>query len=141
MSWVTLSSTHVLARLTTDERDAFEAVGEDSSTDKLAGIIAQVTALVRTKVASCAQNTMGPAGTIPDGCIYHAVSLCRAGLVASQPTQEGVTDPRAVETREANRFLDQVAKCDVLIEAPDGGFPGETADATPSYGGKCLMDF
>jgi hypothetical protein len=141
MSWVTLSSVHVLARLTTDEKDSFEAVGESASTDKLTGIIAQVTALVRAKVASCSRNTLGAAGMIPADCLYHAVSLCRAGLVASQPTMEGVTDPRAVETREAHRFLDQVAKCEVLVESPEGGYPAEAAAAVDSYGSKCLLDF
>ena len=132
MSWVTLSSVHVLARLTTDERDAFEAVGEAASTDKLGGIIAQVTALVRSKVMSFSANTAGADGTIPMGALYHAVSLCRAALVAAQPTMEGSTDPRAEETRQAYLYLDQVAKGEVLVTL---------SEATGVCGGESLMEF
>ena len=141
MSWVTLSTAHVLARLTTDERDAFEAVGETASTDKLGGIIEQVTALVRSKVASFSGNTPGEDGTIPPGALYHAVSLCRAALVAAQPTMEGSTDPRAEETRQAYLYLDQVAKGEVLVTSPEGVFPAVIAESTGSYGGKSLFDF
>ncbi|MCW1887714.1 hypothetical protein OKA04_23455 [Luteolibacter flavescens] len=137
MSWVQLTSTHVLARLTTDEKEAFEAVGEDTSTDKLSGIIEQVTSLVRSKVASCSSNTMGPAGTIPSGSLWHAVSLCRAGLVAAQPTMEGQTDPRAAETREAYRYLDQLARCEVLADVPEV----PPVPVSGSWGSKPLMDF
>jgi len=141
MSWVTLSTAHVLARLATDERDAFEAVGEAASTDKLGGIIEQVTSLVRSKVMTFSANTPGVAGTIPADALYHAVSLCRAALVAAQPTMEGSTDPRAEETRQAHLYLDQVAKGEVLVSAPDGGYAVTTAEATGSYGGKPLFDF
>ncbi|MCW1926283.1 hypothetical protein OKA05_27260 [Luteolibacter arcticus] len=141
MSWVALSSTHVLARLTTDERDAFEAVGEAASTDKLSGIIAQVAALVRSKVATFSGNTPGDEGTIPAGALYHAVSLCRAALVAAQPTMEGSTDQRAEETRQAYLYLDQVAKGEVLVTSPDGVYPVTVAEATGSYGGKVQLDF
>ena len=141
MSWVTLSAAHVLARLTTDERDAFEAVGEEASTDKLGGIIGQVAAPVRSKVASFSGNTPGEDGTIPAGALYHAVSLCRAALVAAQPTAEGSTDPRAEETRQAYLYLDQVAKGEVLVTSPEGEFPVAVAEATGSYGGNASLDF
>lgn len=133
MSWIALSAEHVLARLTTDERDAFEAVGEVASTDKLGGIIVQVTGLVRSKVLSFSGNTAGAEGTIPTGALYHAVSLCRAALVAAQPTMEGSTNPRAEETRQAYLYLDQVAKGEVLVSSPEG--------AGGVCGGSGLLNF
>lgn len=141
MSWVAITIADVLARLTTDEADGLQLVGETAQTDKLTPIIAQVTGYVRSMVASCSRNTMGTAGLIPEDCLYHAVSLIRAALVTAQPTLEGVTDPRGEETKAAHLYLTKVAKCEVAIADPDGTYPWEAAESVGAYGGDCSLDF
>lgn len=141
MSWTTLSSSHVLARLSTDEKDALETVGEDASTDKLTDICSQVSGLVRSKVATSGRNTMGTAGTIPADALFHAVTIARAALIAAQPTREGVTDPRAAELAAAHKYLDAIAEGKVTVADPSGSYPGESAESTDTYGGAELLDF
>lgn len=141
MSWVAITIADVLARLTTDEADGLQLVGEDAQTDKLTPIIAQVTGYVRSMVASCSRNTMGTAGLIPADCLYHAVSLIRASLVASQPTFQGESISRADEKKSAEKFFEKVAACEVAIADPEGTYPWEAADSVGAYGGDCSLDF
>lgn len=140
MPWITLTEEDVLARLSNDERDALEAAGEEEGAEaRLPGIIRQVISLIWGKVAACADNRgrMGSSGTIPEECLFHATTICREALVASQPTPEGVTDPRKEEIRQAHLFLDQVAACKVAIADNSGNFPGEPIDTGISSFGGC----
>ena len=141
MSWTTLSKSHVLARLSSDEKEALELVGEQASVNKLAAICEQVTSLVRSKVATCPANTLGTAGTIPADSLFHAVTIARAALIAAQPTREGVTDPRAAELVAAHKYLDAVAECKVAISDESGNYPSAAAESSPTYGGAELLDF
>lgn len=137
MSWITLAAPHVLDRLSTDERDAIERAGEDSSTDRLAGIVTQVTAMVRGKVATCSENLakMGAAGTIPDELLWAAATIARDSLVASLPVSESDSEERKAEKRRADELLDQAARCELRIEDPDGALPEADDDGAGDYGG------
>jgi phage gp36-like protein len=143
MPWITITDNDVLARITDDERDSIEEVGESgvSPAKRLPGIIRQVTAMIRGKVAACSDNRgrLGPSGTIPEECLYHACTICRDSLVASQPTPEGVTDPRKEELRQAYAYLNQVASCEVAIADNSGNYPGEPIDPLPPAIGGCPL--
>lgn len=140
MSWITLAESHVLDRLSTDERDAIEAAGEDSSTDKLAGILTQVTALVRGKVATCDENLpkMGADGTIPDELLWAAATIARDSLVASLPVSESDSEERKAEARRANELLDQAARCEMRIEDSNDTIP---ESGVGDYDGDALLTF
>lgn len=143
MSWITLAASHVLDRCSTDERDAIEAAGEDSSTDKLAGILTQVTALVRGKVATCSENLakMGEAGTIPDELLWAAATVARESLVASLPVSESDSEERKAEMRRANDLLDQASRCEIRIADSDGEIPESEDGGAGEYGGSSLLEF
>lgn len=125
-------------RLSEDERSAYEAAGEDGSAlPRLPGILSQITTLIRGKVAACDKNRgrMGAAGTIPEECVFIGATLAREALVASQPTPEGVTDPRREEIKQAHSFLDKIASCDVAIADDSGNYPGEPIDTSQALWG------
>lgn len=143
MSWLALTSDHVLDRLSSDERVEIEEAGESTPADRLTGIIEQVINLVRGKVASCDENLqkLGPSGEIPEETLWAAATVARDSLVASLPVAESETDSRREEGRKAHSILDQVAQCKIRIEGPDGAIP-ETADGGGGvYGGSPTMSF
>jgi hypothetical protein len=143
MSWITLSEDELLARLSSTELDSIQSAGETTPTDRITGILSQVTELVRGKVATCAENLalMGPAGTIPSELQWAAVTIARASLIASLPISNGETDPRQEEFREATRQLDAAARCELKIASEDGSLPGAADGGAGSYGGMPLLDF
>jgi hypothetical protein len=147
MSWLAITSDHIKARLSNDELCAYVDAAQpaESGVDAIAGIIAQVTAMVRGKVASCRANLakMGSAGTIPSECLFAACTIARDALVGSLPLSEGSTEVRREELRKAHEFLTSIASCEVTIESPDGTIPEAVQSSTsyPSYGGAALLDF
>lgn len=148
MSWITLTTDHIKARLSLDEIAAYtDAAGQndEGGVDILAGIIGQVTGLVRSKVASHRENLpkMGTAGTIPDECLFAACTIARDSLPATLPLSEGATELRKEELRKAHQFLDDVAAGKVRIEDAAGELPeADTSETTsPTYGGSPLLDF
>lgn len=143
MSWITLTEAHVKARLATAELEEIEEAGEVESTDRLAGILTQVTALVRGKVLTCDENLakVGDSGTIPEECLWAAATIARDSLVASLPVAESETSPRQEETRKAHSILDQVASCKLRIEGPSGSLPEAEDGGAGEYGGAELLGF
>ena len=104
MAWITLTSEHVKDRLAFDELNAIEATGGGDG-DRLTGILAQVTSLVRAKVAACDDNSIGDAGTIPEECLHAAATLAKHDLRATLPsTGLDESDLRADEYRAAQDF-------------------------------------
>jgi hypothetical protein len=146
MSWIALTPAAIQARLAKDELESYLDAGEHAADglDALGEIIAQVTAMVRGKVASCRDNLskLGPAGTIPDECLFAASTIARDALVGSLPLSEGSTELRREELRKAHDFLDSVARCEVRIEDATGEI-AEAAQGTAasSYGGSPLLNF
>lgn len=138
MAWIALAESHVMDRLPEGERVALEAAGEaDSAPARLPGILSQITSLIRGKVAACDKNRgrMGAPGTIPEECLFVGATLAREALIASQPTPEGVTDPRREEIKQAYAFLDKIASCDVAIADSSGNYPGEPIDTAQALWG------
>lgn len=147
MSWIAITADHIKARLAGDELASYVDAAQpaESGVDAIAGIISQVTAMVRGKVASNRDNLpkMGPAGTIPDECLFAACTIARDALVGSLPLSEGATEVRKEELRKAHAFLDAVAAGDVRIETPEGTIPesDSTSQSSPVYGGSPMIEF
>lgn len=143
MSWAALAESDILDRLTSDELEAYEAGGELTTRDRMTGILAQVTELVRGKVASNDENLakMGNAGTIPSETKWAAATIARNSLVASLPLIEGNTDARKEEMTRAFAILDQAADGTLRIASPDGTIPETTNGGAGSYGGNALLNF
>lgn len=140
MSWITLTTDHIKARLAEDELLAIEATGGGTG-DRLTDIITQVTSLVRSKVAACHKNDeLGPSGTIPEECLHSAATLAKHDIRSSLPTtgsaDEG--DLRREEYRSAMDFLNDVASCKIGIETPSGNIGGR---ASGCYGGDLKYQF
>lgn len=143
MSWAALSQSDVLDRLTSDEKDAYQEGGETITRDRMTGILAQVTELVRGKVASNGENLakMGNAGTIPSETKWAAATIARNSLVASLPLVEGNTEARKEELTRAFAILDQAADGTLRIASPDGTLPETTNGGAGAYGGSALLNF
>ena len=140
MAWITLTVDQVRDRLAFDELGAIEATGGGDG-DRLAGILLQVTALVRAKVGACDDNPLGDAGTIPEECLHAAATLAKHDIRASLPSTglEDEGDLRKDEYRAAQDFLSDVAACDIGIEKPDGSYIG--GGDTGCFGGDPLYKF
>lgn len=121
------------------ELDAIEQTGGGPG-DRLTGVIAQVTAMVRGKVAACKSNTLGGAGKVPEECVYAAATLCRHALRSTLPlmASEAELDTRSAEFAAAMDFLNKVASCEVAITDDEGPVSG--ADSG-SYGGDAKWAF
>lgn len=138
MTWRPLTETDVLDRLADEEKSSYEEAGEsDGATPRLPGIMTQVTELIRGAIAQNSSNYLGEAGTLPTGAIFHAATLCRQSLVASQPTVEGETTPRQREESAAWDYIKRIQ--DGKITFTDVTPPREASGG--EYGGKCYMEF
>ncbi|MGE9267640.1 MAG: hypothetical protein ACQKBY_06050 [Verrucomicrobiales bacterium] len=140
MSWIALTPAHITSRIAAEELATIEAVGGGSG-DRLSGILDQVTALVRAKVSACHRNTLGPAGTIPEECLWAAATIAKRSLRGTLPST-GDEDEKKIrddEWREATRFLDSVASCDIGIA--DDGDDQAGGFASGCYGGETYQTF
>ena len=141
MAWVTLAQTHILARMTENERANYEKSGDPTAAiDRLPEIISQVTSEIRARVQSCPKNkVIGAAGTIPEECLSAACVLCKLYLIASVPAMEEFFEKvREKELEMANNFLDKVSACEISI-VPASSPSGESS--TSAYGGDCIIKF
>ncbi len=139
MAWITLTKKHIKDRLASDELDAIEGTGGGDG-DRLTGIIAQVVALIRSKVAACHKNELGDAGMIPEECLYAAATIVKHDIRASLPSIVDDTELRRDEYRNAYQFLNKVATCEIGIDAPIGATP-PSDPSTGCYGGEPLHNF
>ena len=139
MSWIALTSDHIKARLAEDELNAIEETGGGDG-DRLAGIITQVTSLVRASVAACHKNLLGPSGTIPEECLHAAATIAKHDIRASLPSITGDDENklRIEEYRDATGFLKSVSKCEIGIENDDGDISGRDSGC---YGGDPKYNF
>lgn len=138
MPWIPLTADHVKSRLSLDEIECIEETGGGDG-DRLAGILTQVTALVRGKASACRTTIMGASGTIPEESIHAAATIALNDLRATLPTT-GTDDEGSIrkdQYRDAVSFLSALSKCEVDVN------DAATAAATPSvcFGGDPKLVF
>lgn len=145
MSWIPLTPDNIKGRLAKGELESYVDAADQAidGVNTLEEIISQVTAMVRGKVASCRDNLskLGPAGTIPEECLFAACTIARDALVGSLPLSEGATEVRKEELRKSHSFLDSVASCAVRIENASGVIPETEASSSPAFGGSASLVF
>ena len=134
MSWIELTPEHVKARIAVEELNTIEHTGGGDG-DRLRGIIEQVTSLVRAKVAGCDRNVLGDIGTIPVETLHAAATLAKHDLRSTLPStgSEDEGDLRKEEYRQANTFLNQISRCEVLITSDGVQINGQNQGC---YGGE-----
>jgi hypothetical protein len=122
MSWITITEADVKNRLNSAEWQAVNSralvAGMNSPVDD---VIADVTAEVRRKVASCRHNRLSTDDAmIPAGLKSQALALIVVELLrryGSHLLKE--TDPRLAAEKAARTDLDRVADCQDAVELPE----------------------
>ena len=144
MAWVRIvQEKHLLPRLNDVELNAYNDSADNAPyLDKIPALIEQVTNRVRGAIQTCKDNTsFGPSGTIPEECVYHAVSLIRHALVASNAnTNQLQGDVRTAESVAAEAYLQRVALCEEAISPSDGSI-GDTTSSGIEWGSKPQLNF
>jgi hypothetical protein len=129
VSWRALTEDDIRAAMAGPEDTAYrETLLATGQSDPLPEIMSQVTAQVRNAIRSCAKNQLhADASYLPEGAIFHAVSLVRYRLLSrfAIGEQEQPGDARTNEYREALRWLELVRSCREVVEQP-GGTGSET---------------
>ncbi len=119
MSWITLTAADVLRKLASPELDAARTAAlAISQEDPLPGVIIEIVREVRSRVAACERNILGPDGTIPDECESAALARIRFELATRLPGGALLDEDRRAANRNALTFLRDVSACDVAIVPP-----------------------
>lgn len=135
MSWTTLTTADLLARLSESERQTLEEKDlAEGQTSPVTAILSQVTGMVRRAVGK-GGGTLGLAGTIPDELISAAISIARYQLCCRFPTQL-LNEHRVKEYDNAIAELKDVADDAAGIAAPATATSDtiEAESITPSIG-------
>lgn len=120
MSWITLTESDVITKLSGPELAAMKTAAlQAAQADPLPEVIEQVVLEVRGRVAACAANTLGPAGTIPDELKGAAINRIRYELATRLPVATLLSDTRRAANDQAIALLRDVAACDFAIVAPE----------------------
>lgn len=140
MPWVTLTVDHVKSRVSDDEIEVYEQISNSEEGEtKLGSIIFQVASMIRGACLSNARLTfLGPAGTIPEFCIYHASAMARNALLGVPPVADGFTNPRRDEQKAAEDFVKSLKD---MHPAAFEQEPVAATDSAASYGGDPLIQF
>lgn len=140
MPWVKFTADHIRDRVSDDEVDVCERIGSsDEGGSKIDRIVSQITSLVRGKcLANADIEFVGPDGTIPDFCVFHAATMGMNALLGLPPVAEGMTDPRREAQRDAVKFLDGLKD---MAKAAFDAAPVSLATSSASYGGEPLLEF
>lgn len=145
MPWVPFTAADVKARLAVRELDVYEETATEEgdetpgSEERLPSIVAQVLGQFRGAIRGNPHVTgLGPEGTLPDFCIAWAAVITRVALIGLNPIQEGMTDPRRDEYRDAVKGLESLRSMNAAAFA----LTDPAADtASASHGGAALLDF
>jgi hypothetical protein len=75
---------------------------------------------------------------MPDFCIAWAAVIARVALIGLNPIQEGMTDPRRDEYRDAAKGLESLRSMNAAAFALTDP---SAESASASHGGAALLDF
>lgn len=138
MAWITITEADLLTQISGAELSSIRAaVLGSGQADPVASTITQTVRYVRGRVAACADNQVGPAGTIPDELLSQALAI----IVLEFMRRPGglQVDPEGARMRageNAERILRDVAACNVVLEQPDTPSSEVLAVQTPSFVGR-----
>ncbi len=130
-AWITITEDDLKTALTVKEREIFGmGVSGTSPVDRVPGILSDVTALVRSYIASCERNVMDADPTlIPRMALHHALAIARWRVLTSLPKYVP-GDARKEEYDRAISFLEEMAKCKVMPPRPLNPEPSATTPQT-----------
>lgn len=136
-AWVALSETDLQGAMTAKERDIFGmTVVDGAPSDRVPGILSDVTALVRSYIASCERNVMDVDSTlIPRMAVHHALAIARWRLLTALP-KYAPGDARKEEYERAIGFLEEMAKCKIM---PPRSLNPEGVPTTPQTSNSPLV--
>jgi len=120
MAWTLITAENLLGKFTGGEDDAARsaalAIGQ---ADPVPGIIEDVVREVRSAVATCAKNKLGPAGMIPDELRGAALNRIRFECATRVPGGALLDEDRRTANQNAIRMIERAADCKMTIEQPD----------------------
>lgn len=133
MSWITLTETNVLTKLSGPEISAMKTAAlQSGQANPLTGIISQIVKEIRGYVAACARNTLGDGETIPDELEGAAISRIRFELATRLPVASLLTEDRKTANANALTMLRDVASCRFNVVQPaevaEDQAPGSSAE-------------
>jgi phage gp36-like protein len=121
MAWTAITEADIRRKWAGAEWTAIKtaALGSGQNADTmLAEEIAAATRHIRARVGACAQNKLGPPGTIPDELEDVALVVLRYSLSTRLPGYK-MTEERRKLYEDAVETLKDVAKCQFSIEPPE----------------------
>jgi hypothetical protein len=142
MAWISLTEDDIKARLSANELETWDSAGQDDGEviSRIPGIITQVTGLVRGRVASCRESTLGAACLIPEELLWSAATIAKNMILNSLPSAgQEVSDGRREEDRQAHEQLGQAADCKLQITGDDSVTTANQVEST--FGGDDLLTF
>lgn len=129
MAWITLTSAACQERLLAAEFAALSTVSlpEGKTADDIVGeVVTEIANEIRGRVAACARNTLGEAGTIPDELLLVAKDLFVYRFLNRVPGMARLLNQtRRDANASAEEKLVAVAKCQFAIVPPATAAPAE----------------
>lgn len=125
--WRSVTTDDVLSALNAAELAPYRKIlaNEDTTEgDVLPDIIETAVMEARGRIAACSKNTLAAGMTVPEGIIHHLAAIVRFRLLSRLGVR--AKEERLQEYKDARRFLEEVARCQVAVEAP----PAEDEDGT-----------
>jgi hypothetical protein len=128
MAWEPITDELILGKSAGAEVDAARSAAlAQGQADPVPGIVAQVVREIRSYVATCERNKLGPAGTIPDELLGCALNRIRFECATRIPGGALLDDDRRKANSDAWAQLRDAAACKVTIEQPTDVSPEVTA--------------
>lgn len=141
MSWITLTETNLITKLSGPEIAAMKTAAlQSGQTNPLPGIITQIVREVRGYVAGCSANTLGDGETIPDELEGAAINRIRYELATRLPVPSLLTKAREDANSAAVALFRDTAACRFKIVPPTEAAPAEEQAASvvsPSISQPC----
>lgn len=118
-AWIPITEADILTALTAQERSIFgTGAAGNTPTDRVPGILEDVTALVRSYIASCDRNVMAAdTATIPRMAMHHALAIARWRILTALPKYVP-GEARKEEYERAISFFEEMAKCKIMPPRP-----------------------
>lgn len=146
MSWRSITVDDIRTALSGDELQSLqESALAAGQIDPLLSVIEQVTDEVRGFIAAYADNSLGPAQTLPPQVTGSAIAIVRwrlAGRLSVGKAGELLrSESRKQDYDDAVQLLRDVAEGKVAVEEPDETGPEVMPESSAAFGGETKIDF